>query len=517
MTERKQTAGEIIRLIPIALYIFVFITIVNALTNQKHFPKDLVEMTIDREITLSTDPAKKEGTRVIHKGETVSYLGFRKGTVTVNMVRLYVQTQDGVRGYFNAYELGYPVIHAKTRDTVTIINPKTSDTWPKALVRFPDGTEKEIDYDDLGVILPKNLRKTAFSDAAACYMTEKKFKKLYVGKKLEECDQLNHPALVINREDDQTFQAYYPTLYIFNAKEGRFYRPVLHTDNSSVVTDYDLIQPFGNNKWILKLLPFVSPIMDNNFFSTLIRSSFFDNSTMFFDLAAAKYNWTRWPIALFYFLFGGIWALGFAGFIMVILRTLLIWRYSFYLFNNASLRLIFVVPAVIAAYIWFVLILIWGLIWPIAILVFPASLFFYRYSIKELDDYVPHLRCLKCCRLYTMDLTDDVFLKEYDEWRPLSEHGRLLSSGTKHIKTTYTETTYSDGSKKTSNYRDHYREYKTYEIIHYSVLYHVKEYEKVYTCNCCGNIEKSPYEKLQELERKHVGTSTTTDTYDYVR
>ena len=516
MAQRRQSLREIISLIPVPLYFLIVIIAFNYIANQKQFPEQLPEITLDREITISTTYGKQPQTYTLHKGDVVQFLGYKKSTKTVNLPRAYVQTADGIRGYFDAYELGYPVIYTKTRDTVTIVQPKSeSDSWPKALLRFADGKEEWFNYDEVGTALPKELRKLAFSDAAACYMTETKFQSLYVGKKLDECERLNHPATLINKTEDGGFQAYFQSIFVFNPEEGCFHRPIVTTDNASVITGYELVNQFGNNKWILKRLPFVSAIMDSRILSPFITSSIYDQSARIYDLSTHNYNWTRWIIIIIYPLFGILWLACFGAALLIILRTLMVCRFSFYILSSPVLNALFGLIAIVTGYIWFVQIKIWGLVTPFGLICIIGQFILYRYSVRYLNSGVPHGRCVSCRRLNTMEHTDDIFLEEFDEWREEKKRGRLLDKGTQHIKTTWTETTYSDGSKKKSNVREHYRDYETYEVKHYSVLYHVKLYDKIFTCSCCDYSEKYTYEKLKELDRRQTGTSTATDTRDY--
>lgn len=518
MRQRTQTVWEIIRLIPVPLYIGIIICAFVYIGTPMQFPDDPIQITLDKDITLSTAPAKEEGTYLIRKGETVSYLGFEKASTMTNAVRAYVQTKDGVRGYFDAFELGFPVIDTKSRDTLTVLNAKAgSSTWGKVLVRYPDGTEKEISYTHLGVIMPKELRELGFSESAACYISEDKFNNDYVGHTLEECDKLNQPALVINREKDGTAQAYYNTLYVFKKSEGRFYRPMVRTDNASVITEYELVNPHGHNKRILKWLPFVKPMMDSGFLSGLINSSLYDAASKIYDVPAASYNWTRWLVIIFYSLFGLAWLFFFAGFILFILRTILICRYSFYHLNNGNVMLLFTIVAAISAYIWFALMLIWGLPWFLAILIFPITYGLYMNSTRDLESHIPSRRCQKCRRLHTMEFTNAVKIDEYDEMGEKKERGKLLDSGDEHVQTTWTETTYSNGTTTKTNVRKHYRHHEIYEMNTYAVLYHINVFEDHYNCSCCGNEETAKRNDRNEVNRTLINTTIETSERFYTR
>ena len=105
MAQRRQSLREIISLIPVPLYFLIVIIAFNYIANQKQFPEQLPEITLDREITISTTYGKQPQTYTLHKGDVVQFLGYKKSTKTVNLPRAYVQTADGIRGYFDAYEL----------------------------------------------------------------------------------------------------------------------------------------------------------------------------------------------------------------------------------------------------------------------------------------------------------------------------------------------------------------------------------------------------------------------------
>ena len=505
MPKQPQFLSDQIRMVPILLYALIAITVFNFLFTKKQFPRRPVEITVDKDITLQTGPEYKElRTYTLHAGEIVSYLGFEEQDL-FQMNRIYVQTQDGIRGFVNAYELGFPVIHKTTRDTVIIINPATdinesNGLSSKALVRYPDGSEKEVNYDKLLTALPKELRSLMFNDSRSRYISERKFKRQYVGKKLHKCDKLNYPALLVNHEEDGTIQAYYDGLFVYKAREGQFYRPVVYTDQESVITDYKLINKFGNNRWILKVLPFESLLMDLGPFSSIINNSLYDKTARFYDVSTGKYNWTRWIAIIFYVVFGFIWIFGYGSFILIILRTALIWPRSFYHLKDKGVIITFAITTIITAYIWFLLIMVWGLVWPIALLTLLSAYFLFKRSIKGLDCDAPHFRCLNCRRLDTMMFTESIFVREYDEMREETEIGKFLGQDDKYTKTTWKEGV-QEGKKVTSEETDHYDQYDIHEILHYNVLYHVKVYHDLYNCHCCDNQEKVIRTEQKQLDK----------------
>ena len=516
MNNRKQTTAEILRLIPLLLVALIAIYVFNALTETKKFPETPIQITLDKDITLITGPVKEEHTYALHKGETVSYLGFKTEGVN-ELNRMYVQTIDGIRGCFDSYLLGYPVIHTKSHDTVTIIATNVgSGSYSKARVRYSDGHEGEVNYNKLGTILPYELRELLFASSGACYLSESKFQDLYVGQTLDICDKLNHPALFINRESDGTAQAYYGNLFVFKPSEGLFYHPIVYTDNSSVITDYKLVSPYGNNKVLLKILPFAQSIIDCNLFASVINNTLYSSSAKYFDQSTSSFKWTYWVVFIVFGLFGIIWIFCSGLFILLILKTISICRWSFYPIGNRILKWVFGLITLVCVYIWFVLIMTWGLIWPLALVMLAISLILFFKQTRYLSDVIPHGRCVQCRRVGTMQFIERVFIKEYDEWREEDVRGDVVSSGSKLLKTTWTETTYSDGSKKISDKKEHTRDYQTYLIHHYSVLYHVKLYHDIFICSCCDKEERRPFEDLTELERKRIGVSTVTETQDHV-
>lgn len=492
-----KTPKIVIRLTPYVSVAFVVVLILNWLLAGKGFPRKLIDIAIDKELTIVTTQDKDGQTYTLHKGDTVKFLGYKKSSDTYNMVQAYVQTRNGLRGYLNAYELGYPSVYIPTHDTVTILKPiAKEEVWKRALVLFPDGKEKEINYSKLGVILPDNLKKLAFNDSGARYLSERKFKQKYLGKSLEKSDKINDPAILINRNDDGTYEAYYKTLWVFRRSDGQFYHPVVMTDDSKVITDYRLEHPQGNNRRLLKWMPLTGQILDSGFLASAINSSFYDNSGRLFDVAAGNYNFLRWIIILLFAVLGPIWLMGPTIVIMYCLQTCMERRWLFKPLDDPAVVWIFRIIALIVTYTWLVLILSWGLLWFFAILIFIPAFYAYMNATKDLDVGPPHNRCIQCRRLHTMQFTESVFVREYDAQKKTTEYGNVI--GRKRLQhVSYTKIEYKDGHEEHKDKILHSNIYDVVETFTYEVNYHVKVYRDIFNCSACGQEES--YEREEEM------------------
>ena len=500
--------------LPILPIILIPILCFNFITEEYQFKENRPKITINKTITLKTGKDTTEQRQTLHKGDVVSLLGY-ENTSTMELGRLYVETKDGLRGYFYSYESGYPVVREEENDTVTIINRNPKGTSMKALIRLADGQEKTCSNSDLNVILPDEFYSFELGDERDCYLSENKLKKLFIGKTLQKCDSLITPSLLVNRKKDGTYESYYNNLNVFNPKDGLFYYPILYADANMIVQDYKFAKSYGNNYFLLKHLPFAEQLIDCDFLAKIIASPLYAHQlpwgiNKYGTKTEGGLNILGWIITIFYIIFGLLWLFCTEAIIILLMRFAMQWRRSFYIISNGILNIIITLIAFVCTYVWFVLILTYGLVWPIALILIPVAFGFYDYSTAQLRDVIPHRRCLNCRRTDSMKLIETNLIKEYDTIERESEKEHI-GRDENLIKESWTQTAYGK-----SNYQSEYEITNKYKIKYYDVLYHVKVYEYIYLC-VCGKRERDEREVRKEIDRTLVGSSTKTDSHTTTR
>ena len=509
---------KVIGKIPLLLIILILILLFNFFNEKYQFKENRPEIIINKTLSLKTGMQSDEQKVLLHEGDTVSLLGY-VNTSSLELGQLFVETKDGLRGYVFGYELGYPVVREKERDTVVILKSTTERISQYALIRCADGQEIEFSKSKLNVIYPDEFIPFELGSERDCYLSENKFKNLYVGKALQECDSLIMPSLFVNKKKDGTYESYFDNLNVFNLEDGLFHMPILYADADMIVQDYEFVKTYGNNSFFLKRLPYVEKLIDCDFFARIIASPFYAIHYPFglFEFGTEPEGWHKvlgWIIVIFYMLFGILWALCTEAILILFMRLALQWRWSFYICNNEMVKILFALAAIASTYVWFVLILTYGLTWIVAWIVIPVSYFLYRYATKQLKDTIPHERCPECKRIGEIILTKTNLVDEYDKWETECEKGDLLSSKKIRVGSHHTEITYSDGHvEKHDNYED-YKIENEYKIKIYEVCYHIKIYEDIYTC-ICGYSESSERSERRMISKKYIGESTTTETSDF--
>lgn len=501
---------SVLKHLPWTFVILTVILIYQFVSMTDQPPANTPLLTVDHPAVIHTDLEEDKSQVKLNVGDTIRCLGLVEPESKFP-AGFWVENAEGQRGIVLAHELGFTCVDRTKRDTLTILGNNTKDH--KLQVQLADGTKEDRSYTSVAPVIPRELIKYKVSNNAHYYLSEEKFKKNFIGKSLTECDKLYRPASTISKEKNNEWQAYYRKIKVFNSKNGKYSLPVVTFNDSLICTGYTLVHPGGNNSWLLSWMPFVTSIIDFEPFAWLIKEPVYD-----FDAKIMNYSsdfdgnpkWYHWVYVGIYILFGLIWAYFMVGYPMKIMQAAMRCRFTFYHLDDSLLASLIALVGIVWFYIWNILIMSWGLVWLVAWILIPIALYMYSSSTSELST-VPHDRCENCRRMFSMHYVEREFMREYDEWRTVSKRGALLSQFTRHW-TTYTQTTYSDGSTRNSNYQDHSETESTYAVHHYEVLYHVKEYHNVYKCSGCGHEERFRDEDLTELDRRYLSSGTFTET-----
>ena len=510
----------------IGLVVLGGILITQRVTMKTRFISQPLTLTLDRNIALTRVSNCEEVIMRLKKGDQVSYLGVVEASYR-RPTGLLVQTADGLRGMISTVDLEYPLMmddrHDSVPDMVTVRGGVISEK-NKHNPKFPllsynviheDGKKEKVDLNDIRPILPDSLRNIQLKQEGDYYMTREKFERLYMGKTLAENDALYRPAWTIEKTKTG-YKAFFPTIEIVDLNDGLTHNAMIEYDKDSIAIGYEFVGGgYGNNRYLVKYAPFLGRILDVDFFARIIETSLYggwvsnglDNYTEVpKGLEWKKAGFTQWAGGIAYILFGLVWLLAMGTFPMLVMEALLYCRFTYYHLSDGAVTTLFGLATLVTTYIWCVLLTVWGFLWLVMFIPVVAGFFVFAYATRYLGN-IPHDRCLKCRSMELVEFLKTEFVREYDEWRP---EKRAIDSHTERWKT-WTEVHWSDGSRTRKDERNHSRTTTLYAD--YTVLYHVKEYENYYECQACGNIETTLSEKLQELQRRQVGTHTEVDEY----
>ena len=376
-------------------------------------------------------------------------------------------------------------------------------------IRLSNGDTKEASMSHLKPILSDTIAQWEFNDKGWYYMSKEKFERLYVGKTLAEAASLYRPyTTAIHTSDGWTMS--FDNIKVFDKDKGKFLDAIIHYNDSLVATSYELCKPYGNNAWILKWIPLAETIMDIDFFTSLIQSSHYEHHTYGseFTLAGGSKPWWMWVLAGLFLLCGLIWMVCTPMIPAVVMGTAMQCRYTFLHLNDGILAWLIRIITYICTYIWFILMLVYGLLWFIALPFALIALIGPYLATSALNTY-PHNRCEKCRTMWRNKYIDREILEDYERWEIVTEKGDLLHQEHSSYKT-WTETTWSNGTTTKSNEKTHHITDSTYAIHHFNVLFRYHPYNDVYECEHCGHIEKVSGHTREELERKYMSSGTTT-------
>lgn len=488
---------------------------------KKSFPEQPMKIALDRNVPMiSLIAGDDEIVAKLRKGDTVLFLGVVEGNYH-RPYGLLVQTKEGERGLLAAAEMGFPMMLKNKKDSVPVtvksLFREKGKKGDKGTLYYnivtADGEKMKVNMNKVRPILPDSLTKYCLQSDGDYFMTKAKFEKLYIGHKLDENDARYRPAWLIDKTK-KGYLAYYPNIEVIDFSDGKIRNPMVVYDTDSVAVTYGLESAKGNNRYLVKWLPFLGKIVDTDFFASFIEGSIYndwihadnENYTEKADVKFTDVKWYYWLGAIVWIVLGLAWVFLIGTLPSLILEAGLYCRYLYYHLSDGAVVSIFGVVTAVFTYLWFILMTVWGCLWLFLPVIVIAGFCVFTYSERKLGT-LPHERCLNCRQMEMVHFRNSEFVREYDEWR---HDSRAIASHTDRWKTwTDVTTRWSDGSTTHSreNERNHSRTTTLYAD--YNVLYHVKLYHNHYQCDRCGNIETLQEEKLTELMRHKTGEHTT--------
>ena len=441
------------------------------------------------------------------QGTQVRVLGYHNASY-YHTHKLLAETSDGQRGFIRVVDLGVPFVVEKTGDTLGNVRVQLAKgpSLGKYSVHVDKNNTETYTFKQLRPVLPDSLKSPLLaSNHGEYYMSRKKFERLYMGKGFGYGDSLYREATMVYR-DKNGVRANFLALCVFDKKKGHSYSPTVTYDAQGVATGYQLGYQQGNSAWWLKILPFVNPIIDIDFFAQFIQSSVYENifTAMSRPNLEGKYQWFD------YVIFGLLVLLQFfalflpPSLLLLLLGFLMYYPKVFYPLGDAWLKGFAIVGGLLAFYPWLVLSVTWGMMFFIQLLGVGLVWLIYVSVIVPLDTE-PHQRCLGCRSLYTNLYARREILSERDVWENRSE--MVKETGREYNRyTTYDEVHWSDGRTTKENVKHHSELAAVHGLVYdYRVKVHITEYNSVYVCSHCGHEERVRGTERKDVEKQKVG------------
>ena len=470
---------------------------------------------------LLTDSLKVS--RTLQRGDSVDVLGW-VDSYDYDRMLFWVETSRGERGFLDAMAISDSAVILNTSpsfsrrynyvarhhgDTVIlkkiiqdghlrnfeIHNPKSTDTTlvssaMKSLLSMKMGLERKINFNS-------NDPRT---------MSEEKFRELYIGRTLAECDSVYLPA-IFRAQGRDSLRAIYP-VRVF--REGKFYRPIVSFSADSVAVAYTIPERAQSNvnSWILRYLPFYKYVCDLPFIWPTRTEGLYAHDGSWYDRMTSSFyngaiNGISWrnAVTLLFFILSVILLLVRMFFTPLLLPMVLFGLLRFPLvFQGFSNKLMFKILAPLAyllSFGWWFCTLSTNYAIPCAILQFLACGLIVGFAENLLTANKPELRCSGCKTLYCC---------KYDRKEKVGEPTRHVEEATRIYKTIVTSvehyTTYDEvtvtttdeyGNKSSSSHKENVKNHEVehgYRIMHiYDDTIESQGYRNYWVCQECGHEE----------------------------
>ena len=236
-------------------------------------PQDNITFTAVKPFKIGTQIGKETVSTQVKAGEQVKLLAYDKGSSS-GPGEYWVENAKGIRGTIYERDLGVPLIALNENgDTIGEIKNITKEETFNYTCQMADGTEEDVDYENVYVQLPDSIKvKSISSEKNSSYiMTDEKFDRLFLGASFDENDSRYVPATNVAVLND-SLRARYP-ITIYKTSTGESYAPIVTYDNEGKAVSVTYALRNDRSDWVISLLPFFGSIIDNGFFSSIIKLS----------------------------------------------------------------------------------------------------------------------------------------------------------------------------------------------------------------------------------------------------
>lgn len=479
--------------------------IVNKIMQDNDMSQSVDSITIQKPVNVG---AKFDGDSVFTKfsaGESLRILGISPAG-TDDPQKLWVEAANGSRGWIDDAELGVPMValndKSGRRDTVSIVRRETFGY----VCRYADGTEHKVDFDKVSPVMSEGKSAKHFGRSTSfksLYMTADKFEEEFIGATFDENERKYRPATDVVVYPDSV-RAKYP-IKVIDIKTGLNYMPVVTYDKSMRAVSVVGAHIDDRSDWLLCLLPFAGAIIDSEILSGAINGSFFDP----YPIDENDTSFWKYIIGGIFIVGGLLWLYVTQTFFVHLIAWLMHFRFVFFPIGTKVLKVFMILLGITCTYVWFVLLLAWGMFWFVTLPMFVCSYIAIKNAVEPVDaTYPPCERCPKCRRLYTMNYFNERYVGEYDTTEQESKSEVLDKDKKRWATWTEVTTTYADGhqTKENKNYQSHQSTITTEQVDRYSVDYNVKVYKDLYRCSECGKIVGYHRKDYNEKSRRHTGS-----------
>lgn len=490
----------------------------NAFMLGENFGGPIAKMDVTKSVKMYIPLDYKDTLRIkVTKGDSLWVLGMQ-GSQEKSRHALWVQNSRGDRGFIPVEELGYELMAENPQnsklETVTVLGFDPS--FSRYYCKFADETIRKIDHAKVFPQVPGDLKAHCINiEGPRVTMSADEFKDMVMGKTLDEIEQHTYPARLVVCHGDSTIAYFGFTDAIDFGGSQCHTHPIVRFDKDGIAAScsFDVTNAKAD-KYILRYLPLIKPLVDAPAIQNTIRTPFWTPSLFMTD---APPTLPHKALVVVFVVFALLWLWLTPLAPMALMGALMHLPATFKPINNLALRGLLILVTIVSCYVWFVAIQMWGHFWPLLIINVAIAYIAYRYIASPLDNFIPHDRCLKCRSLFAMDFVSDVFDHEYQEWGSDSKKVQTLSKKRFSYQTwTHVTTHYSNGKtySHNENYQTHTGTTTTSLYNDYKVLYKVTVTKRTFKCSKCGHLEHDYLRSWQEIDRQHIGQHIDSSTHE---
>lgn len=487
----------------------IFLT--ELFTNHQQYDPNGPEVVLEKpqmlEMAFGTDTLDLS----LKSGDTIKILGIDRTTYRQTYL---VETTDGDRGWLDTYSLPLAQIMVdgnENGDTVSIVGQKFRGKTQHVdgyIAKLYDGTEVETRADEFEPII-KNWTNYKLSNVTITSIGTEDHYRSMLGLSLPEIEHKIGPAYQILHQNGETVAQFKALSY--DLKDGKSYYPIYRFNSEGLSDNVYFEYHKDRNDWLLKRIPGVSMILNMPFTSMIIRTSIYEKGATSETISGLE-KFLMIALAVIILTGSLVWLFMTPSILTLAMGNLMAFPKVFYFLSDSVLKWLMIGITISLTYYWTVVMLAWGMFWWITPIIFVTSWYLCRYAISDLCT-IPHTRCPHCKRLHTIALDDHVLYDTKYEKGADVVKGKLLDTSYSKYKT-WTQvtktTTYGDGHKESSSWREnetnHKIKHNTYQMIDYEVTYRVDFYHNHYICEECNYEEIIDTTEMTEVDRKFVGS-----------
>lgn len=456
---------------------------------------------------------------VLRAGDEVRILGISRRTENCGNA-FWVETRSGLRGFIGQTAVddsvlvfaktGNPDLPEGTKARVLSVEYGNYD-YAEYNVRTEAGIEATVKEDKLVTLTGLKYRKYIMKIPTA-YMTKEVFERKYLGKTLEEADQVSVPFRFIYANSGEAPFHIATDVYVFDRETRNIAKANLRFEGG-IVAGYNLDGKTlrKSNRKILSALPLSGAIVSPAPLQWLIAKSLYETGT--FKDTKSYSGFAGIILALVFGVLFVVWMANVGVVPLMVALALVRIPAVFYPLSNRWLFMLLSLISIIGIYVWGVLMLFNNYFWWF---VLPLSVAVFIIWLRRIDERIS-VRCPGCRRLNTISKVSSTLAGYRYELREEREVNRILSRRTRKWKT-WTKVVVPGSWDHVKDIRHHTETTTTTEYNLYKVKYKVNIYENTFRCrrSSCKYEYVTNSESYtvagKQFAGREVSTSTTHET-----